>query len=186
MAGKVGVGVWAGVGSILGLFAGSMLGASLSRRRPGAASVVLPALAGTALGAGIAAALSAAEPNTVTTTTTTTGAGALPAGLGAAPLSANDASVERYDPARYAGRQPPHKCTVASSTKIAQQIPGAPWLYERSLPPGSSPPWPSVEQMHNVTTPTAKKRIPVQMGNGRLALTCPYTGSVFLFYRGAA
>lgn len=196
MASKVGVGVWAGVGSVLGLFAGSLLGASLSKGRPGAAAVVLPALAGTALGAGLAAALSAAEPNTTTVTTTTTGAGALPStGLGASPHG----EPERYDPARYAGKRPPHECTKASATKIAQQI-DPNWRFvdfEGCFP---SDPRPSMtETMTQVTTPMGAKTIPIWTDNAlpgggrnrgrmptRLILQCPYTGALFQFFQASA
>ena len=140
---------------------------------------MLPALAGTALGAGIAAALSAAEPNTTTVTTTTTGTGALPAsptGLGAVP----------------------HKCTAKSATAIAQQLPGAPWLYESSAPKGAQISLPKVTTTgssrvdeYDVVTPMGAKRIPVRRihiegERNRIVLTCPYTAEQFVFVQSDA
>jgi hypothetical protein len=91
--------------------------------------------------------------------------------------------VERYDPKRYAGREPPHRCTVASATAIAQQLPGAPWVFAGELPAGSPLPWPTTEQIAPVTTPMGKKNIPMQVtADGiHMSITCPYTGSEFLF-----
>lgn len=191
MSGKLGVGAWAGLGSILGLLAGSMVGAAISGNgRKGAAAAVLPALAGTALGAFAGAALSAAEPNTTTVTTTTTGAGALPgAGLGALPQG----EPSRFD-GRYAkaGVQPPHKCTAASAANIAKQldpswrvvIPIQP-VFGKSSGEGLGRGW--VENMVDVTTPMGAKKIPIWMyGSGQMALQCPYTGEYFFFSRAVA
>ena len=99
---------------------------------------------------------------------------------------------ERYDPKRYAGKVPPHVCSIASSTAIAQQIPGAPYVFERAVPNGGDFGWKvtstgsSVERVFPVTTPMGKKNIPVQMVHiegqpNRVILTCPYTGQHFAF-----
>jgi hypothetical protein len=91
--------------------------------------------------------------------------------------------VERYDPKRYAGREPPHRCTVASATAIAQQLPGAPWKFQGELPVGSALPWPTTERVYPVVTPMGKKNIPVQVtADGQhISTTCPYTGAVWTF-----
>ena len=59
-------------------------------------------------------------------------------------------AVERYDPKRYAGREPPHRCTVASATAIAQQLPGAPWKYAGTVA--------SVAGMSETTEPVIRRR----------------------------
>ena len=91
--------------------------------------------------------------------------------------------VERYDPKRYAGREPPHRCTVASATAIAQQLPGAPWVFAGELPAGSPLPWPTTERIAPVTTPMGQKNIPMQVASDgvHMSITCPFTGAEFLF-----
>jgi hypothetical protein len=203
MAGKVGVGVWAGVGSLVGLFVGSIVGGMLTnggksvQGGKGAAKIVVPALAGTALGAFAGAAMSAATPNTVTTTTTTTGAGKLPkpevtralaglgAGVGADKLPkpgnvlASDASLSRYD-GRYqlAGVEPPHKCTAASAQAIARQLDPR-WTYAGSVSSVRG----MKETMAHVTTSMGSKTIPTWTDGKSLVIQCPYTGEHFRFTR---
>jgi hypothetical protein len=79
MSTKLGTGAWAGVGSIVGLFVGSIVGGMLTKGKPvqsgsAVASLVVPALVGTAAGAFAGAALAAPPENTTTTSVTTTGA----------------------------------------------------------------------------------------------------------------
>ncbi len=95
------------------------------------------------------------------------------------------------------GAAPTHKCTAASATDIAQQIPGAPWVFERSVPSGSSFNWPvtstgSTRTDHfDVQTPQGPKTIPVigvhiEGAPNRIVLTCPYTGEHFAFRQASA
>ena len=185
---KAGVGLAAAAGSFVGLVVGSIAGTALARRASGRedkmGTLVLSSVLGTAAGAFAGAAWAAPESNTVVTTTT--GAAGLPrrpSGVGA--ISAADATLSRYD-GRYDGKEPPHRCTAASATAIAQQLPGAPWTFERSLDKDASIPWPTVEQMYDVVTPMGPKTIPAQLGNGRLVTRCPYTGQWFVFRPGAS
>lgn len=86
--------------------------------------------------------------------------------------------VERYDPKRYAGKEPPHRCTAASATMIAQQIPGGPWKYAGTV--DSVAGW--RETTASVVTPMGAKNIPVWSdGTGRISTQCPYTGQRFAF-----
>lgn len=93
--------------------------------------------------------------------------------------------VERFDPKRYAGREPPHRCTAASATAIAQQLPGAPWVYDGVVTNHDG----MRELTARVTTPMGSKMIPywtdnLLPGGGRnrgtmpthLVIQCPYTG----------
>ena len=85
--------------------------------------------------------------------------------------------VERYDPARYAGKEPPHRCTRASSTAIARQIDPA-W----TIAPGSASGVDGMtEIMANVVTPMGPKTIPTWQKGQQMVLQCPYTGELFLF-----
>jgi Glycosyl transferase family 2 len=97
-------------------------------------------------------------------------------GAGAA-MSAEDANVTEYDPARYAGKPPPHRCSAASASGIAKQLDPR-WKYVSSpkeLPVGA------VKTYATVQTPTAKKNIPTWTEGGTLFLQCPYTGQLFAF-----
>ena len=109
----------------------------------------------------------------------------VPAGVGAAPMSAADAVVERYDPKRYAGREPPHRCTAASATAIAQQLPGAPWVYAGVVANHDG----MKESTAPVITPMGSKTIPYWTDNllpsgyrnrgtmpTHLVIQCPFTG----------
>lgn len=88
--------------------------------------------------------------------------------------------VERYDPKRYAGREPPHRCTVASATAIAQQLPGAPWVYAGTVASTAG----MRETISAVTTPMGRKNIPVwHASDGSITTQCPYTGSRFRFVK---
>ena len=104
-------------------------------------------------------------------------------GAGAAEqMSAEDAAVERYDPKRYNGK-PPHVCTVASATTIAQQLPGAPWRYVGTVTSTTG----MRESAAKVQTPTAAKNIPVwHAGDGSIVTQCPYSGQLFHFQNGVA
>ena len=88
------------------------------------------------------------------------------------------AAVERYDPKRYAGKAPPHVCTAASATAIAQQLPGAPWVYAGTVASTAG----MRETISAVTTPMGKKNIPVwHASDGAVVTQCPYSGQRFLF-----
>lgn len=85
--------------------------------------------------------------------------------------------VECYDPARYAGKEPPHRCTRASATAIARQIDPA-W----TIAPGSASGVDGMtEIMANVVTPMGPKTIPTWQKGQQMVLQCPYTGELFLF-----
>jgi hypothetical protein len=189
---KLTAGAYAGVGGVLGLFAGILAGNLLSKGRGTGAKAYVPALAGTALGAFAGAALGTADPSPPGKTA---GTGRLPLGMGYAASEGTKAIARigvAAEPSRYDGRyekagvEPPHKCTAKSALAIAQQLPGAPWVHEQSLPKTASIPWPTVEREYDVTTTMGSKRIPVWLGNGRLVLRCPYTGSWFVFRPGAS
>jgi hypothetical protein len=86
--------------------------------------------------------------------------------------------VERYDPKRYAGKVPPHTCTAASATAIAQQLPGAPWKYAGTVASTAG----MSETTAPVTTPMGKKNIPVwHAADGSITTQCPYSGQLFHF-----
>ena len=88
--------------------------------------------------------------------------------------------VERYDPKRYAGREPPHRCTVASATAIAQQLPGAPWKYAGTVASTAG----MGETIAPVVTPMGSKSIPVwHAADGSIVTQCPYSGQAFRFVR---
>ena len=99
--------------------------------------------------------------------------------------------VERYDPKRYAGKEPPHRCTAASATAIAQQLPGAPWVYAGIVTSHDG----MRESTAPVTTPMGSKTIPywtdnLLPGGGRnrglmpthLIIQCPYTGEMWSLF----
>ena len=92
-------------------------------------------------------------------------------------MSPDDAAVSEYDPKRYAGREPPHRCSAASAAGIAKQIDPR-WSYSSS--PASLPAT-AVKKYVQVQTPTAEKQVPTWTVGGTLFLQCPYTGQVFAF-----
>ena len=73
--------------------------------------------------------------------------------------------------------------SYASATAIAQQLPGAPWVFAGELPAGSPLPWPTTERIAPVTTPMGRKNIPMQVASDavHMSITCPFTGAEFLF-----
>lgn len=77
----------------------------------------------------------------------------------------------------------PHKCTAASSAKIAAQIDPA-WKFAGSQPPGFWIRCRTRQLEHDVVTATGPKRIPAwYCGDDMMLLKCPYTGEVFIFRR---
>jgi hypothetical protein len=196
---KVSSGAWAAVGSLLGLFTGSLAGGLLTRgRKKTALTTVLPAFAGTAAGAFLGAALSAP------TSAAGTGTAGLPAGVGAlrtglGPSEGTKALPRNLgEPARFDGRyqkagvEPPHKCTAKSADAIAQQLPGAPWRFAGN--------WDDVSSMREssatISTPRGQKTIPywtdnLLPGGGRnrgmmpmhLSIQCPFTGERWHWFR---
>jgi len=97
-------------------------------------------------------------------------------------MSPEDAAVSEYDPERYKGRPPPHRCSAASSSQIAKQLDPR-WSYASSpsqLPAGAK------KSYVEVQTPTAKKKIPTWTAGSSLILQCPYTGQYFKFTKGPA
>jgi len=149
-------------------------------------------LFGTFLGAAIAA-----NSNSAAAAAPATGAGAIPPGKRGVGMTPGDAQLSRYD-GRYqkAGVEPPHKCTIASSTRIAQQLDPR-WTYQGFEGCFPSDPRPSMQEGEaQVTTPTGSKTIPIWTDNRlpdggynrgrmptRLVLQCPYTGTLFQFFR---
>jgi hypothetical protein len=86
----------------------------------------------------------------------------------------------------------PHKCTVASATKIAQQLPGAPWVYAGSISGIAG----MAQGQATVTTPSGTKTIPYWWDNVlpdggrnrgrmpmRLVLQCQVSKELFRFER---
>jgi hypothetical protein len=75
-----------------------------------------------------------------------------------------------------------HRCTVESATKIAQQIPGSPYEYRGTYPPGAPA---RVERVssQSVSTPEGQKTIEVKHCGKHIILQCPVSGDQFLFER---
>jgi hypothetical protein len=177
MADKVITGVAAAAGSFIGLVLGSAAGQLFSRTAHSpdtrTATLVLGGMTGMLGGAFTGAALAAYEPPGTPGTVAglPRGVGKTPSGLGAAP----------------------HKCTIASATKIAQQIPGAPWVYAGSITGVAN----MTEARATVVTPQGTKTIPYWYDNVlpdgitrnrglmpmRLVIQCPHSGELFRFQR---
>jgi hypothetical protein len=165
--GKLSTGLGAAVGSILGLLAGSIAGSIVFKPRVArtggdVAKMLVPGMAGMALGAGLGAAW-ATPSQPVSGATGTAG---LPRGLGAVSEGTKALQTEpsRYDSTRYLGKEPPHKCTVASATKIVQQI-DPNWRYSTvkggyPTDSGTDPRSSMHESSAQVTTPMGAKTIP--------------------------
>jgi len=187
---KTSTGVGAAVGSLVGLLLGSIAGSLVFRSRSttgwkGAAKALGPGLAGTVIGAAVGATWG------MPASASGTGAGSFPAGVGRAGLGAASSSEpSRYDPKRYAGKEPPHKCSAASSAQIAKQIDPR-WEPIVPIQPvfgkwsGQGLPAGYFESSANVTTPRGAKTIPVwtYRDGTKMAIQCPYTGQYFFFGR---
>jgi hypothetical protein len=187
---KTSTGVGAAVGSLVGLLLGSIAGSLVFKPRPatgwsGVAKALGPGLAGTAIGAAVGATWGMPANGSGT------GTAGLPAGVGRAGLgAASQGEPSRYDPKRYAGKDPPHKCSAASSAQIAKQIDPR-WTPLETIQPvygkscGQGLPAGYTESTANVTTPMGAKTIPVwtYRDGTKMALQCPYTGQYFFFSR---
>lgn len=106
--------------------------------------------------------------------------------------ASDDMNPSRYDPARFAGREPPHKCTAKSADAIAQQLPGAPWRFAGTVAGHEG----MTEREATITTSMGAKTIPYWTDNmlpdggrnrgmmpTRLVLQCPFTGQLWNWFR---
>lgn len=170
MGERLDAGMASAAGSFIGLIVGSVVGQALSKRtlssERSTATVVIAGMAGMTLGAFtggfMAGGSSAPAP----------GVAGLPKGLAGSPV----------------GLGAGHKCTAKSATAIAQQLPGAPWVYDHSAPPGSAVTVQTATGHYDVKTEMGAKKIPARFFNGNhgLLLECPYTHELFYFRRGAS
>ena len=106
--------------------------------------------------------------------------------------ASDDANPSRYDPKRFAGREPPHKCTAKSANAIAQQLPGAPWVFAGNVASHDG----MREQEATIMTGMGPKTIPYWTDNMlpdggrnrgtmaiRLVLQCPFTGEIWAWFQ---